>query len=121
MTKLSESLYQLGKTKISKPFSTNEGLDSYSADVSVSFLNKEAFVTLRSPKGRGVWPAILSSIESNNFNIVDARLSTDEDTHFHFVHALIADKVSVGSEELRLILEELVMEKLRDRQCVPDA
>ena len=61
------------------------------ADVSVRFRGREdAFITLKSPKKKGVWSEILQILDDHDMEVLNVTLSrSDHDMDHHCVHARV--------------------------------
>ncbi|KAI5062164.1 hypothetical protein GOP47_0022703 [Adiantum capillus-veneris] len=71
-----------------------------SAAVSVQFCNLDAFITIRVPKRRGLLSAFMLLLQHIEFQVLNATLSTTENTSFHSIHAQIPNETNIDRDDL---------------------
>lgn len=79
------------------------------ADVAVRFCGKDAFITLNSPKSKGVWSGILQILHEHEMELLNVTLSTSNEMDYHCIHAKIPLGSEVSSQELQKMLQDLVL------------
>lgn len=79
------------------------------ADVVVRFCGRDAFITLNSPKRKGVWSGILQVLHEQDMELLNVTLSTSNDIDYHCIHAKIPATSELRAHELQKMLEEVVI------------
>lgn len=80
------------------------------ADVVVRFCSRDAFITLNSPKRKGVWSGILQVMHEQDMEVLNVTLSTsNDDIDYHCIHAKIPATSELRAHELQKMLEDVVL------------
>lgn len=79
------------------------------ADVAVRVCGRDAFITLNSPKKKGVWSGILQILHEQEMELLNVTLSTSNEMDYHCIHARMSATSDLRSHELQKMLQDLIL------------
>lgn len=93
----------------------DDKLSDSHAEVTVRISGVDVFVTLNTPKQKGVWSKVLLLLQRYSIEVVNATLATSGENNFHCIHGKVVNISKVGSSDLQEKLEELIFKELNRR------
>lgn len=79
------------------------------ADVAVRLCGRDAFITLNSPKKKGVWSGLLQILHEQDMELLNVTLSTSNEMDYHCIHARMSTTSDLRSHELQKMLQDLIL------------